>query len=224
MNVSRVRNYALATLSMFGGSLVVFSGVIMINQFNDTPEARTHTALSDIQVHKRPEPKPKKIVKKPPPKKKPQPRSTPPDPLQGLDSAVGNIDVGIPGFELKQLSAADSDLLGDNKEVVMTSDTVDEAPRPVQRTAITYPVESRAKGIEGYVLLSILVDERGAVKRVKVLDAKPDGTFEQAAREGVRQWQFEPGVYQGKKVKAWVRQRIRFDLSHNDSGRAQRWG
>ena len=40
-----------------------------------------------------------------------------------------------------------------------------------------------------------------------------EGTFDEVVLAGINQWQFEPAQYQGKSVRAWAKQRIRFDLS-----------
>jgi len=46
-----------------------------------------------------------------------------------------------------------------------------------------------------------------------VIESYPEGVFDEAAMQGVNQWKFSPAMYQGKAVRAWARQRVRFDLS-----------
>ena len=86
-------------------------------------------------------------------------------------------------------------------------------PKPTLQTAIPYPVRAKAQGMEGYVLLSVLISPTGQVERVKVLEAQPAGVFEAAAEAGVKSWKFEPAQYQGQAVRVWATQRVRFDLS-----------
>ena len=76
-----------------------------------------------------------------------------------------------------------------------------------------YPPRAKAKGIEGYVLLSLLISPTGDVERVKVLEANPAGIFEDVAVAGVKTWKFEPASYNGESVRVWAKQRVRFDLS-----------
>jgi protein TonB len=46
-----------------------------------------------------------------------------------------------------------------------------------------------------------------------VVESYPEGVFDDVAVQGVSQWQFEPASYQGKAVRSWAKQRVRFDLS-----------
>ena len=62
-------------------------------------------------------------------------------------------------------------------------------------------------------MLSLLITATGEIEKMQVLEASPAGVFEDAALEGVRSWRFEPAQYQGRNVKVWARQRVRFDLS-----------
>jgi protein TonB len=96
--------------------------------------------------------------------------------------------------------------------MIMTEEAVDHPPRPLARTTPPFPPRARQKGISGKVTLSLLVDTEGAVEKVKLLEASPEGVFEQAAMEAVRQWRFEPATYKGQQVKVWVRQVLYFEL------------
>ena len=194
------------------GSVVVFTTVIMINRFAEGPKAEEKLNAAKIDFEKKDKPKPKKVVqKKQPPKQKPARR--PPAPLTGLDSSLAGLDLGLPGFDSGDLGDLSGDLLGSADDVVMTDDSVDEPPRPSNQGPMPYPPRAKAKGIEGYVLLSVLISPTGDVERVKVLEASPSGIFEDVAVAGVKGWKFEPASYQGESVRVWARQRVRFDLS-----------
>ena len=41
---------------------------------------------------------------------------------------------------------------------------VDVPPRPVHRVSADYPARARSKGLEGYVTMSILIDDDGLFK------------------------------------------------------------
>ena len=45
------------------------------------------------------------------------------------------------------------------------------------------------------------------------IESYPEGVFDEVAIQGINQWKFEPAMYQGQAVRAWAKQRIRFDLS-----------
>ena len=98
------------------------------------------------------------------------------------------------------------------RATVMTEDAVDSKPKATRRTAAAYPKRARAKGIEGFVRMSLLIDEAGRVARMKVLESQPAGTFDEEAKQAVRQWTFQPAMYQGAPVKVWATQTVRFQL------------
>ena len=60
--------------------------------------------------------------------------------------------------------------------------------------------------------LRVLIGKSGRVEKVKVVDASPDGVFDEAAVSAVRTWQFEPALYRGEKVRVWAKQVVRFNL------------
>lgn len=85
-------------------------------------------------------------------------------------------------------------------------------PRPHSRSAPVYPHGARARGLEGRVVLSVLVDERGRVADVRVLESDPAGVFDDAALSSARGWTFTPATRGGISTSAWVRQVVRFSL------------
>lgn len=85
-------------------------------------------------------------------------------------------------------------------------------PRVLRRTPPQYPKAARARGATGRVVLQLLVDERGRVAEVRVVEAEPAGVFDEAAIAAARSWVFEPGREGEARVQAWVRQTIRFEL------------
>lgn len=85
-------------------------------------------------------------------------------------------------------------------------------PRVLRRTPPHYPKAARARGTTGRVVLQLLVDERGRVTEVRVVESDPAGVFDDAAAAAARGWLFEPGREGQTAVQAWVRQTIRFEL------------
>jgi len=209
----RIRRHAFAVTSMVLGSLVVFGSVVLINIASSKLE-QARVDQADQIVFERKKPPEEKQVRKPKPKPKPR-RSpnVPPAPLTGLDTSLSGVDMGLPGFSANDLMGMDGDLLGDGSGMVMTDDTVDEAPKATYQSPMDYPPRARAQGLEGYVVLSLLIGLTGEIEQVEVVESFPEGIFDEAALTGVRQWRFDPALYQGQAVRSWARQRIRFDLS-----------
>lgn len=209
----RIRRHAFAVTSMVLGSMVVFGTVVLINLASSRlDQARADQA--DQIIFERKKPPEEKQVQKPKPKPKPRRQPTaPPAPLTGLDTTLSGVDMGLPGFSADDMMGMDGDLLGDGSGMVMTDDTVDEAPRATYQSPMEYPPRARAQGLEGYVVLSLLIGLTGEIEQVEVVESYPEGAFDEAALAGIRQWRFDPALYQGQAVRSWARQRIRFDLS-----------
>jgi protein TonB len=74
-----------------------------------------------------------------------------------------------------------------------------------------YPPRALMRGIEGHVTVSFVVDGRGLVQDVDVVDAEPEGYFEEAARAAVQRWRFRPHRRDGEPIPVVVTTRIVFD-------------
>lgn len=199
-----------ATLIMLGGSIGVFGTVVLMNAASELANERDRSAVSSFDVTTRPKPP---EAKKPRPKRqRPKPKQASVAPLPSLGVAMSGVDFGLPGLD-GALGDMTNALLGDVKDVVMTEDSVDAVPVLTTRTRAPYPSRARAKGVEGYVTVSMLVGADGHVSDVKVLEAQPAGVFDEAALMTVKAWQFSPATYEGRPVAIRVTQTIRFELS-----------
>lgn len=208
---SRVRSTITGLVSMVAGSSLVIGTLLMINRLAEAPTQNVEEASASFSVERAPEPPPQRVVRRePPPPQRSRPEAPP---MVSLDSSLSGIDFGIPGLDANDLGSLQDQLLGDTADVVMTDDSVDAPPRPVFQAPLDYPRMARAQGVQGYVVLSLLISAAGEIEKVQVLEAEPAGIFEDSAIKGVQNWRFEPAQYQGRSVKVWARQRIRFDLS-----------
>ncbi len=211
-----IQSRLLAVLSMLGGSSLVFSVVLYMNQQEKPPREALERRTVEFQ-----------LAPPPPPKRKEKPEQQPRRPRRSADTAaprapdlslaIAGVAIDFGGVSGGALAVRGGDLLGTiDTRAALTEGALDEPPRVRSRGGTQeYPARARREGIEGYVLLSILVRGDGTVGDVKVLDASPRGVFEQAARDYVRGFSFQPGVYQGAAADAWVKQRVVFKLQHS---------
>lgn len=86
-----------------------------------------------------------------------------------------------------------------------------KAPVNITRVNPIYPEEARAKRIQGIVILEVLIDKTGIVKKATVLKRLPYGLSE-AAVEAVRQWTFVPATKDGEAVDVVFNLTITFRL------------
>jgi len=210
----KIRRWAYSTVSMVLGTILVLGTVILINRFASAPPPSLEDLSGQVKFErkkkseeKQPLPEP---VKKPKPKRSPR---QPPPPLKGLDTSLSGVDMGIPGFSVNDLDALNGGLMDGAGGMVMTEDTVDQPPQPTYQAPMTYPTRARAQGIKGYVDFSLLIGITGEIEKIEILESSPPGVFDYAAMQGIQQWRFEPAMYRGQAVRAWAKQRIRFDLS-----------
>ena len=208
----RIRRLAWAGVFMLAGTVVVIGTVILVNHYSNALEETRAEATNQIALERK-KPPPEKQVQKPKPKPKPKrTRRAPPNPLVGLDTSLSGVDMGLPGFSADDLGGLEGDLLGGADGMVMTDDTVDQAPRASFQAPMQYPPRARAQGMQGYVVFSLLIGITGEIEQMQIVESYPEGVFDEAATQGINQWRFEPAMYQGQAVRAWAKQRIRFDL------------
>jgi protein TonB len=210
----RLLRISIAVLVMMvGGSGVIASMLVMNAAEEPKKEIRQSTAIAFKVKRKRKPPQKKRVVK---PRPQPKPRRMPRAPLPVLGVDLSGIDFGIPPIGDEALAGLTDSLLGNAdgamKNLVMTDRAVDQPPKPMQRIKPSYPPRARAKGVTGHVVFKLLIDESGAVEDLKVVEATPEGVFEEAAAEAVRRWRFSPGRYQGKAVRIWSRLKVNFQL------------
>jgi protein TonB len=98
-------------------------------------------------------------------------------------------------------------------KLLESTDGQSRPARVLQVVSPTYPQSAQARGIEGYVILEVLISERGQVVEAKVLSAEPQGLFEQVAIEAIKKWSFEPGLQDGKTATSRIKQKVNFELN-----------
>ena len=75
-----------------------------------------------------------------------------------------------------------------------------------------YPRRARRDGIEGTVMLKVLVTAAGAAGRVEVETSSGSSALDRAALNAVKTWRFVPARRGEESVDAWVRVPVKFRL------------
>lgn len=87
---------------------------------------------------------------------------------------------------------------------------------PVKKAAPRYPRRAAVRGIEGFVVVSFTVDEKGNVVDPKVIEEEPKNTFNRAALQAIKKFKYRPKVVNGQAVPAKDVQNVfRFKLENN---------
>ena len=200
-----------ALVSMLLGGLLMVQGVVTLNKAVDTKEevVKQHTRIVKTKKAK------KQVVKKEEPKARPKPRAKASHKVQPpvLSAAFGGLAMNIPELAVADIAGDSSELLDEVAEdIIMTEETADSKPMARYRAPIEYPSAALEKGIEGYVVMNLLIGKDGSVQMAKVLESEPEGVFDNSVLGDIQDWTFTPARYKGESVTVWVKQKVRFNL------------
>jgi TonB family protein len=92
-------------------------------------------------------------------------------------------------------------------------------PAAIDRPTPPYPESARQAGAEGFVDVAFTVLRDGRVGWIRVLQAQPQGFFEPATLDGVRDWRFEPARREGEPVECRIQTRVRYTLADTVAAR-----
>ena len=85
---------------------------------------------------------------------------------------------------------------------------------PASKVVPKYPEKAFRAKVEGKVILQCVVRKDGSVGDIEVLEAPQEGLgFEDAAISAVRQWQYEPGLKDGRPIDVYFTVIVEFHLT-----------
>lgn len=224
-----------------GVSLVFFAAlaiafVLLASEVKEEPEK------SPIEVTFRKPVAQTEPAPKPPPPPKPKPKPKPKHRKKRVARASkskGNsspsIPTTIPDGELEEGDAADFDgtdaipeVVGpgggqpdpepdpdpepEGGPIILPERATPPRPRNTNRRP-TYPEKARKEGLEGTVILKVVVDESGAIGDIKVL--RGEEPFVGAALAVVREWDYAPALVNGRKTSVYRIIKVPFRLGRS---------
>ncbi|MGM0542843.1 MAG: TonB family protein [Pseudomonadota bacterium] len=133
--------------------------------------------LTEAQPEPEPEPEPQP---EPDPEPAPEPEPEPTETAEA-DSEADPSDA--------EREAAPEAQQAESNEPVNVGDAA-----PTSRVNPSYPARAQRRGMEGYVEVAFTIRRDGSVdgSSIRITDAQPRRVFDDAAREAIGQWQFEP--------------------------------
>jgi periplasmic protein TonB len=90
---------------------------------------------------------------------------------------------------------------------------VTSMPVLVSQVRIPYPAKAKKAGVEGAVVMDMIIDDQGKVRQVSLVRG-PGYDLNDAALEAMKQVQFRPGKIGEKSVAVKFRYTYRFVLDH----------
>jgi len=87
---------------------------------------------------------------------------------------------------------------------------------PLEMTPPVYPESAKQARLEGTVVLNIVVDKNGKVKRLDPISG--DQQLADAAMKAVSKWRYRPALVNGKRVQSFKQVEMKFKLDERNPG------
>ncbi|MBN1398292.1 MAG: energy transducer TonB [Bacteroidetes bacterium] len=85
-------------------------------------------------------------------------------------------------------------------------------PEIILRKIPEYPDIAKRTSLEGSVVVNVLIDKNGTVKKAQVIKSNND-IFNESALAAAYKWVFKPALMQGKPVAVWMAIPFRFSIT-----------
>ena len=90
----------------------------------------------------------------------------------------------------------------EEEEPIVEFYALSEKPEVINKVEPVYPDLARKAGIEGMVVVKVLIDTKGNVDKVEVVKSHP--MLDDAAIEAAKQFKFKPGKQRDRYVRVWM--------------------
>lgn len=90
----------------------------------------------------------------------------------------------------------------EEEEPIVEFYALSEKPEVIKRVEPVYPDLARKAGIEGMVVVKVLINTKGDVEKVEVVKSHP--MLDDAAVAAAKQFKFKPGKQRDRYVKVWM--------------------
>jgi protein TonB len=90
----------------------------------------------------------------------------------------------------------------EEEEPIVEFYALSDKPEVINRVEPAYPDLARKAGIEGMVVVKVLIGTKGDVEKVEVVKSHP--MLDDAAMDAAKQFKFKPGKQRDRFVKVWM--------------------
>ena len=145
------------------------------------------------------------------PKKPEPPKEPPPPPKMIVEKQVkptmNRIKIDIPNIDLPTIAGGGPFLGNWAGNPLAEGDVL-----PIVRIDPQWPREALVEGIEGYVIVEVLIAADGSVASAVVVESVPRRMFDRNVIRAVLKWKFKPRIVNGVPVERRAIQRLDFNL------------
>ena len=144
--------------------------------------------------------------------KKPEPPKEPPPPPKLIvekqaKPTMNRIKIDIPNIDLPTIAGGGPFLGNWAGNPLAEGDVL-----PIVRIDPQWPREALIEGIEGYVIVEVLIAADGSVASAVVVESVPRRMFDRNVIRAVLKWKFKPRIVNGVAVERRAIQRLDFNL------------
>ena len=141
---------------------------------------------------------------------KPPPPARPKIPIEAEDDDVPeDLTIEEEQFDFEQ-EVEDLPPPPEEEEPIVPFYALSDKPVEIKRVNPVYPELAKKAGIEGTVVVKVLVTTKGDVEKVEILKSHP--LLDESAVEAAKQFKFKPGKQRDRFVKVWVSIPFNFKL------------
>ena len=145
------------------------------------------------------------------PKKPEPPKEPPPPPKMIVEKQVkptmNKVKIDIPNIDLPTIAGGGPFLGNWAGNPLAEGDVL-----PIVRIDPQWPRETLVEGIEGYVIVEVIIAADGSVASAVVIESVPRRLFDRNVIRAVLKWKFKPRIINGVAVERRAIQRLDFSL------------
>jgi protein TonB len=90
---------------------------------------------------------------------------------------------------------------------------LEKEPQFVNQVKPVYPEIARKAGLEGRLVVRVLIDKDGKPQKAQVVKSTGIEAFEESAIDAVMKSSYSPAIQNGRPVKCWMTIPIKFSLN-----------
>lgn len=130
--------------------------------------------------------------------------------LSEIENCQGSVSSGLPRVKA---AVAQRDKSESEESESDSEKKVNREFRQIVGAPAEYPRRALRRDVEGHVVVHFTITRTGDVDNIEIVEAEPEGYFEDSVREAVGKYKFQPRVRDGKPVATEnVERRVVFKL------------
>ncbi|KZN55619.1 hypothetical protein N474_14625 [Pseudoalteromonas luteoviolacea CPMOR-2] len=112
------------------------------------------------------------------------------------------------------LAGCSSTHIDTSSNIIYVNTETDSPAKWVVKIEPKYPTDAFEQSIEGYLKFRAVINHRGALENIEVIESSPKGVFEFEGLRALKFWRFKPALLNGKLVKVEYQDKLVWKLNN----------